>query len=108
MMYGPILERWKDDESMDPTCLLLRLLASVIHHFDWIRSIARTRTNHEFNLIPLMFRPDIVERLKILVTTEPSIVIAEASGIPPHVEHSIKIQLLLTVCNECLTSLKNR
>ena len=31
MMYGPIINKWGNTEQ-DPTALLLRVLASVIHH----------------------------------------------------------------------------
>ena len=110
LMYGPILDVWKHDSKCDPTSVLLRLLASVIYHFDWIKSIARIRTDHPFNAIPLMFQPEIVSALKLLITIDvhESTVIEEATGIPPHVEHSIRIQELLGVANECLLILKDQ
>ena len=107
LMYGPIIQKWGGSQ-MDPTGLLLRLLASVIHHFDWIKKMANTRTDHPFNAIPLMFCPEIVTELKTIVSIEPSMVISEATGIPPHVEHSIKLHTLLTVENECLSLLERQ
>ena len=107
LMYGPIIDRW-ENTPMDPTGLLLRLLASVIYHFDWIKMIAHKRIDHPFNAIPLMFCPEIVSSLKNMITIKPSNVIKEATGIPPHVEHSIKMQEILTVANECLSILQNQ
>ena len=63
MMYGPILKMWKDTQQ-DPEFLLLRLLASVVYHMEWIKSIARTSSTHPFNSIPLMFAsPELVVAL---------------------------------------------
>ena len=106
-MYGPILERWSTTDR-DPTGLLLRLLASVIYHFDWINSMSMVRTDHPFNTIPLMFKPDLVSRLKEMVTTNPSFILGEATGIPPHVEQTLKLQNVFNVANECLTLLKQQ
>ena len=93
IMFGPILSKWANTPQ-DPTGLLLRLLANVVYHFDWIKSIARTRTDHPFNSIPLMFHLEVVDGLKEMVTTEPSPIIREATGIPPHVIQLAKLELL--------------
>ena len=106
-MYGPIIDKW-GNTPQDPTCLLLRLLASVVYHIDWIKSISQTSTDHPFNSIPLIFRGDLVEKLKELVTTDPSDVIHKATGIPPHVEHCLKLENLLQVSSECLQLLKTK
>ena len=107
LMYGPILNVWANT-AQDPSGLLLRLLASIVHHFDWVQKMARTSTKHPFNAIPLIFKPELVKELKALITIEPSIVIEKPTGIPPHVEHISKIQHVLTVANECLQLLKNQ
>ena len=70
--------------------------------------MARKRTDHPFNSIPLMFSPELVVALKLLVTTDPSPVIVEPTGIPPHVETVIKLTNLLEVATECLVMLKNQ
>ena len=107
IMYGPILAVWANTPQ-DPTGLLLRLLANVVYHFDWIKSVARTRTDHPFNSIPLFFHLEIVDALKEMVTTEPSSVIREATGIPPHVEQSVKMQKLLEIATQCLDLLQQQ
>ena len=38
MMYGPILEKYKDTDN-NPTGLLLMVLASVVHHSPWLTAI---------------------------------------------------------------------
>ena len=39
MMYGPILEKYKDNAEINPTGLLLMVLASGIYHRSWISEI---------------------------------------------------------------------
>ena len=108
MMYRTIIDTWKNT-LQDPDCLLVRLLASVVYHLEWIKAMGRTRSDHPFNTIPLMFAsPKLIDALTKLVTIEPSIHMKEASGIPPHVEHSIKLQNLLEMAAECITLLKNQ
>ena len=74
LMYGPILDKWQDTPQ-DPTSVLLRLLANVVFHFEWIKGVVTTATDHPFNSIPLIFKNDLAKQLKELVTIEPSDVI---------------------------------
>ena len=64
--------------------------------------------DHIFNFIPLMFKPELVEELKKLVTLDPSSLLKEALGIPPHVEHSLKLQAMLEIATLCLEMLKSQ
>ena len=107
LMYGPILRRW-EGTVQDPNGILLRLLASVVYHFEWIQNMASLSTNHPFNAIPLLFKADLVDNLKLLITTESSPVILEATGIPPHVEHSYMLQSLLEMAHETLQIMKQQ
>ena len=70
--------------------------------------MARTSTDHSFNSISLMFKTQLVEEMKKNVTIKPSSVIKEASGIPPHVKHSLKLQNLLTIVTDCLQTLRTQ
>ena len=106
-MYRPITDTWRTS-AQDPTSLLSRFLASIVYHFDWIKKVARASTSHAFNAILLMFRTEIVDAMKPLVPTDPLPVISEATGIPPHVEQSIKLQKLLEVSTSCLELLRNQ
>ena len=81
----------------------MRVLASIVHHFDWIKTLARTSTDHPFNAILLVYR-NLVDKLKVLVTIEKSDVVSKATGIPPHIKQSIKLQKSTT----CLELLQNQ
>ena len=107
LMYGPILDKWQDTPQ-DPTSVLLRLLANVVFHFEWIKGVATTSTDHPFNSIPLIFKNDLAEQLKELVTVKPSDVIEEPTGIPPHAEQCFMLQQVLTTSHETLDLLKNQ
>ena len=65
-------------------------------------------TDHTFNAIPLVFHSNLVEKLKVLITTEKSGVVGEATGIPPHIKQSIKLQKLLEISTTCLELLRNQ
>ena len=107
MMYGPILNTWADSPS-NPTGLLLRVLVSVIYYFDWIKSIACLQMDNPFNLILLIFDTELVNKLKALVTTDPSDVIKDPTRIPPNLGQSIKLQNLLEIITSCLELLRNQ
>ena len=70
--------------------------------------MASLSTDYPFNATPLLFKADLVADLKSLVTTEPSPVISEATGIPPHVEHCSMLQRLLEMAHETLQILKQQ
>jgi hypothetical protein len=53
LMYGTILQKW-GGSAVDPTALLLRCLASVVHHSDWLLSVARENPGHPFSTIPIL------------------------------------------------------
>ena len=107
LMYGKIILKWYESDR-DPTGLLLRFLAIIVYQFDWIKSIAQLLTNHHFRGITLIFKPELVAALKTKVTTKPSSVIKNATGIPTHVENSLNLQNLLSVANESLTLLRKQ
>jgi hypothetical protein len=50
LLYGPILEKYTDTKN-DPTGLLLRCLASIIHHSDWFISTATEHPGHFFGTL---------------------------------------------------------
>ena len=78
---------------------LMLCLASMIHHVDWIKEIAATIPGHPFNILPILRHPDLVQRLKLAVSTLPSKYLSQATGIPPHVNQ-------LTVIKQVATSLQ--
>lgn len=107
LMYGPILAQW-GDKSANPTGLLLRVLASVVFHFDWVKKQARSNTSHPFNKIPLFARSELVTALSKLITTEPSTIIKKPTGIPPHVDQASKIHTLLGLVGKVLKSVQGQ
>ena len=65
IMYGPILDKYQDNAEIDPTGLLLMVLASVVYHSNWMSGIVTRKPGHPFSLIPLLNHPELLERLKI-------------------------------------------
>jgi hypothetical protein len=81
--------------------LLLRCLASLVHHSDSLKQIIDTHPGHPFASIPLFSRaPTLLSELKKLVTTEPSERVRMATGIPPHVEAMSKLDDLYKLIKE--------
>ena len=93
MMYGPIIEGHKDKEH-DPSALLYRCLASVVHHSDKLIEVITTYPGHDFNKIPILHDKALLERLKVLVTIDKTEgVLTDSTGIPPHIETAVKLQV---------------
>ena len=55
LMYPKILEKYENSDE-NPTGLLLRLLASVIYHSDWIKEVGNRTPGHPFLCIPFSHR----------------------------------------------------
>jgi hypothetical protein len=82
----------------NPTGLLSLLLASLIHHFAWIKSICSQYPDHPYS-IPLLNEPKLLqELLDKHLTLEPSDNIPIAIGVPPSVKHSKLIKKVSEVC----------
>ena len=71
------------------TGLLMFCLDSIILHIKFIRDYAAKNPSHDFNKLPILQMPALVEQLRHLVTIEQSDRIPEPTGIPPHVNHTI-------------------
>ena len=46
LMYGPILEQWGGNEEVEPTGLLLFVLALVIYHSEWLQNWVTVQPGH--------------------------------------------------------------
>ena len=68
IMYGQVLDKFDNQPEIDPRGMLLLLLASVIHHSDWLQNIVTGDSGHPFSLIPLLNHPDLLVRLKAKVS----------------------------------------
>ena len=67
IMYGPILDSHRTNDEIDPTGILLLVLASVVYHSDWLNCIITSNPGHHFCLIPLINCPEVISRLKAKV-----------------------------------------
>ena len=80
--------------------VLLRCLASMVHHADALREVMKTDPGHVLASIPILCNNNLCGELKKLLTSEPSERIRMATGIPPHVEAMGLIQNLTTLIKQ--------
>ena len=59
LMYPKILEKYGDSDH-NPTGVLLRVLASVIYHSDWIKEVGNQTPGHPFLCILLLNNPELL------------------------------------------------
>jgi hypothetical protein len=106
LMFGRMLAKWKNT-AVDPTGLLLRCLASIVHHRHWLQKICLEVPGHPFANIPLLNNPTLLQQLADLVTLEPIGQLKIYTGIPPHVETACMCRSILGATKEMLTEMKN-
>ena len=106
MIYGPMLEKYQDNPEIDPTGLLLILLASVLHHIPWMFDIVTQKSGHPFSLIPQVNSPELLEGLRSKVSLKVYGQVSRVSGIPPHIQNSVLCSKLLELCGETLAEVK--
>ena len=70
IIYGPVLEKFRDNKEIDPDGLLLFVLASVIYHSPWLCGIVTEKPGHPFALITLLNKPELLYRLRAMVNLE--------------------------------------
>ena len=107
LMYGKILDQWREGADVDPTGVLLLCLASIVYHRDWIREVMSKTTGHSFSGVTLFQQPELLEQLGTLVTVEPPESMPRPTGIPPHIQHMCKQQEVLETCRETLVLVQN-
>ncbi len=67
--------------------MLLRCLASMVHHSESLQAVINSDASHPFASIPIFSRPpSFLRELKKLISTTTSDRIRMPTGIPPHVE----------------------
>ena len=96
MCYGNIIGLY-EEENGGLVGVLLLLLASVVFHIDTFvrQKIQEHQANYLFaGLRPLQY-PDLIGRLKEIVTTAPTANHPLATGIPPHIEQLQKLTTVL-------------
>lgn len=87
------------DTNQDPSGLLSLLLASIVYHSDWLKSICAKYPSHPFHLIPILNDNELLLELKKLVTLEPNDHVPMATGIPAHVSHNKKLDQIMAKCD---------
>ncbi len=80
--------------------LLLRCLASVVHHSHNLIKIINKHPGHPFSQISILNNPGLLNHLKPLVTILPSSKINGPTGIPPHVKMMTQLSDMLKLVNE--------
>lgn len=95
LMFGRIMEKYEGTEH-DPTGTLLFCLASVVYHADWLKEWHVKDPSHPFSALPILNQDDLLQRLKLKVTLDPTPMMPKATGIPPHVENLVLLEQLLT------------
>jgi hypothetical protein len=86
--------------SYDPSGVLSLLLASMVHHSDWLIGVCSKYPSHPFHSLPLLHDNDLLIELKSLVTLEPNSHVPMATGVPPHVSHTQAIKEVRQVVTE--------
>ena len=74
--------------------VLLRCLASMVHHSACLLKVIDEYPGHCFSSIPILCNSSLLRELKKLLTSESSERIRMATGIPPHVEVMTKLDTL--------------
>ena len=98
LLYGPILVAHGGKQN-DPTALLLRGLACIIHHMVDIMKVMIKNPGHAFVSIPLFNDTKLIDELREIVTIEETNgVVSMSTGIPPHVTMAVEMKSLLKKC----------
>ena len=82
--------------------VLVRLLASVVHHTNWLIGVSSGNPGHPFCAIPLLQNPALLLRLQLKVTVKPTPTMKQATGVPPHVAQLNLMTSLLELCQTTL------
>ena len=107
LMYGPILDAWSGNAEIDPTGLLLFVLASVFYHSEWVQSQVTKQPGYPFSLIPFLNHPGLLNELKLKVSLDPVGQVKRVTGIPPHIENTCLCAKMLRLCEETLLTVRD-
>ena len=100
--FGPILSTHPEYK-----WLLVRLLASLIYHEDYLQKVVTAIPSHPFSSIPILNNIELTTYLKKFISIKPSVVIPIPTGIPPHVKQIKKLEKLTRYSSETLKVVKN-
>ena len=80
--------------------ILLRCLASMVHHSEKILNICKNVANNPIMSIPIFNQPNLLNQLKNLLWTTKSEKISNPTGIPPHVVTMVTLEKIVTMFKE--------
>lgn len=100
--FGQIGSDWDPESTSDPKGVLIRCLASMVYHHNWMSKFISKNPSHPFSTLSLFQYPELVQQLSSKVTTEVTPSMPLATGIPPHIEHQKTLVKLL----DCVEELK--
>jgi hypothetical protein len=84
----------------DPQGVLSILLASMVHHSNWMLGVLEVDPSHPFGKLPILSSP-LLQELKIHhLTLQLNDHVPTTTGIPPHVAHLRKITTVEGCCHD--------
>jgi len=103
LSFNPIMQREALQQAtcIDSTGLLLRCLAALVHHSNFLMDTVLKYSGHPFGALPLLHNNRLLSELKKLVTLEPIGQVRQATGIPPHI---MQAELTTKVLQTCMTT----
>jgi hypothetical protein len=105
LMFGQIYEAI-GDSSHDPHGVLSILLASVVHHSDWMLDFLDKDPSHPFSHVPILSSPLLQELKMNHVTLDLNAHVPMMTGIPPQVAHMQQINDVKDCCEEIKTKVR--
>ena len=94
------------DSSRDPHGVLCILLASIVHHSDWMLGFLEKDPSHPFSRVPILSSPLLQELKMNHVTFDLMVHVPTVTGIPPHVAHMRQINSVKEACEEIKTEVR--
>ena len=108
MMYGPILEEYRNIVD-GPIPILLRCLACIVYHSNHLITVMVEHQGHDFSKLPLLHDRPLMNRLKHMVTTEPTEeIMTVPTGIPPHIHLATQMNNVLDKLAHLVSSFESQ
>jgi hypothetical protein len=97
LCFGNIITLFQDTSGAGLIGVLYFLLASVVFHMDsFVKPMIALNQRHPFGTIPLLLYPDLLDRLKQIVTTDESETLSRATGVPLHIDHAKRLNMVVS------------
>lgn len=101
--FGGLVDERKIANGANCRGFLSLLLASIVHHSDWLVGICAKYPGHPFHQIPILQDHELLAELKRdHLTMEPNDMVPAPTGIPPHISHQILMKEVLAKTTETL------